>query len=47
MTGDISSLSNLLGDNKNSNDLIKTITSAKTKQASIAKSDVKETEKSV
>lgn len=45
MTGDISSLSNLLGDNKNSNDLIKTITSAKTKQASIAKSDVKETEK--
>lgn len=45
MTGDISSLTNLLGDDKNSNDFIKGLTSAKTKQASIAKSDVKETEK--
>ena len=45
MTGDISSLSNLLGDDKNSNDFVKGVTTAKTKQASIAKSDVKETEK--
>ena len=45
LTDKTSSISNLLGDDKSSNDLVKKIDDAKSKATSIAKSDVKETDK--